>query len=234
MLADTVPQATTGEDAVYLDGRSRFGKWLPGAQNRERPSHRESRRIHSVRAFCREGGIRTRGAFRRGSLSDCCLKPLSHLWRSALSARVVLHRWPPSNTLIAWPHAQQGLRVEALGVGRPFSKRGPAAEYAAVEIGVSLESDSHDALGTSSRSVPHSFASTARVAIPRYVAPQKGRRRPLPDSRGRTQERHALVPASTRGKNPPCSRPTSPREKDTQANRGKRECLPPDTGLRRV
>jgi len=48
------------------------------------------------------------------------------------------------------------------------------AEYTSVEIGVSLESDSHAARVEVSRSVPHSSVSIVRVAIQRHAAHPQG------------------------------------------------------------
>src|ERR1035441_4860931 len=136
--------------------------------------------------------------------------------------------WPPMNTdergfLDLLAEQLLGAGVLESGAGsRPDVKswRGPPppAEYASVKVGVSLESDSHDAPAGASQSIQHSSASTARVAIQRCAVLPRGRRLSLSGSPGKTPVRHAPVRASMPGKNRPYSRPTSPRETDTRAS----------------
>ena len=115
------------------------------------------------------------------------------------------------------------------------SRRGPpqSAEYAAIKICVSLESDSHGAPAVASQSILHWSASTARVAIQQCTVLPQGRCRSLSGSPGSTQARRALVRGSRPGKNQPCSRPTSPRETNTQANQERLAYPQPDIALRR-
>src|ERR1039457_3062180 len=111
-----------------------------------------------------------------------------------------------------------------------MSNPGAAPEYASVKVGVSLESDSHDAPAGASQSIQHSSASTARVAIQRCAVLPRGRRLSLSGSPGKTPVRHAPVRASMPGKNRPYSRPTSPRETDTRASQER--LASPRLGLR--
>jgi len=83
------------------------------------------------------------------------------------------------------------------------SRRGPpqSAEYGAIKICVSLESDSHGAPAVASQSILHWSASTARVAIQQCTVLPQGRCRSLSGSPGSTQARRALVRGSRPGKN---------------------------------
>jgi hypothetical protein len=104
-------------------------------------------------------------------------------------------------------------------------------EYAPIEIGVSLESDSHCAHAAASRSTPHSSFAIARAAIAQRAALPQGTDRSLSGCLDRRRVRRALVRVSAPDKIQPCSRPTCLPGIERRANQERHECLRLDTPL---
>src|SRR5579864_2660632 len=101
-----------------------------------------------------------------------------------------------------------------------------------IQVGVSLESDLHRALVAALQSTLRLFASIARRATQRCAVLQQGISRSLSGSLNRKQALHAPAPKSMLGNTPPCSPPTSLRERGTRANPERPAYRRPDIRLR--
>jgi hypothetical protein len=108
------------------------------------------------------------------------------------------------------------------------------AQDATVQIGVSLEYDSHAAPAVAWQSIRRWFVSIGDVATLRRAAPPPSRRQSPSGSPGKTQGRRALARVLRLDSFRPCPRPTDLREKDRPANPERSSFLQPGIRLRRL
>jgi len=111
--------------------------------------------------------------------------------------------------------ASASVRISISGTARRSPRRD-----APVQIGISLESDSHCAPAGALQSIRHWFVAIAGVATPRCGPLPQGMRQFLFCSQGKTQGLHALARASKSGSSLPYPPPTSLRGRNRSTNRG--------------